>query len=127
MLSVLYRGAMRTMMVTGDYHHTAIAVARGSGMIPGDSRIVIIQCQVEFKPASRSPAIPSALKAPKPPSLTSVTPRRAVSFHISKGEQEGGCTGLRFLLDNGDAFEDGDGLRALTSIAQVTKHSKSAS
>ena len=108
-------------MVTGDYHHTAIAVARGSGMIPGDSRVVIIQCQAEFKPASRGPSIPSALKGPRPASLTPAISRRAVSFHIGHGDERG-CTGLRFLLDNGDAFEDGDALRALTSIAQVTTH-----
>ena len=34
-------------MVTGDYHHTAIAVARGAGMIPKGSPMLIIQAQSE--------------------------------------------------------------------------------
>ncbi len=115
------RGAIRTMMVTGDYHHTAIAVARGSGMIPNDHRVLMIQSQAEFRPSARNPGFKtSALKAPRPASHTSPSPKRTVSFHISKGSEQGRtCEGLRFLLDNGDAFEDGDALRALTSIAQV--------
>ena len=110
------RGAIRTMMVTGDYHHTAIAVARGAGMIPGDSRVVIIQSQTEIRPS----CMHSALKCNKSAANTPLTAKRAVSFHISKAsEQERTCEGLKFLLDNGDAFEDGDALSALTSIAQV--------
>ena len=35
------------MMVTGDYHHTAIAVARGAGMIPKGNPMLIIQAQSE--------------------------------------------------------------------------------
>ncbi|DBA96365.1 TPA: hypothetical protein ACH3X3_002538 [Trebouxia sp. C0006] len=114
------RGAIRTMMVTGDYHHTAIAVARGAGMIPGDSRVVIIQSQTEIRPSCRHPAcMHSALKCSKSAANNPLTPKRAVSFHISKAnEQERTCEGLKFLLDNGDAFEDGDALSALTSIAQ---------
>lgn len=34
-------------MVTGDYHHTAIAVARGAGMIPKGSPMLIIQAKSE--------------------------------------------------------------------------------
>ncbi len=109
------------MMVTGDYHQTAIAVARGAGMIPGDSRVVIIQSQTEIRPSCRHPGcMHSALKCNKSAANTLLTPKRAVSFHISKAnEQERTCEGLKFLLDNGDAFEDGDALSALTSIAQV--------
>ncbi len=115
------RGAIRTMMVTGDYHSTAIAVARGAGMIPGDSRVVIIQSQTEIRPSCRhTGCMHSALKCNKSAVNTPLTPKRAVSFHISKAnEQERTCEGLKFLLDNGDAFEDGDALSALTSIAQV--------
>lgn len=35
------------MMVTGDYHHTAIAVARGAGMIPKGNPMLIIQAKSE--------------------------------------------------------------------------------
>ena len=118
---MICRGAIRTMMVTGDYHQTAIAVARGAGMIPGDSRVVIIQSQTEIRPSCKHPGcMHSALKCSKSAANTPLTPKRAVSFHISKAnEQERTCEGLKFLLDNGDAFEDGDALSALTSIAQV--------
>ena len=37
------RAGLRTLMATGDYHHTALAVARGSGMIPPKGQVVIIQ------------------------------------------------------------------------------------
>ena len=61
-----YRGSIRTMMVTGDYHHTALAVARGVGMTPMDAPLVIIQSQAEFRSISKgSVAMPSALKSPR--------------------------------------------------------------
>ena len=41
------RGGIRTMMVTGNYHHTAIAVARGLGIVPQGGQLVIIQAKSE--------------------------------------------------------------------------------
>ena len=38
-------------MVTGDYHHTAIAVAKGAGMIRPHSKLVIIQAASEASAA----------------------------------------------------------------------------
>ncbi|KAL0036849.1 hypothetical protein WJX77_002108 [Trebouxia sp. C0004] len=35
-------GGIRTMMITGDYHHTAIAVAKGVGMVQPGSEVVVI-------------------------------------------------------------------------------------
>ncbi|DBA98830.1 TPA: hypothetical protein ACH3X1_014592 [Trebouxia sp. C0004] len=35
-------GGIRTMMITGDYHHTAIAVARDVGMLSTDAQMIII-------------------------------------------------------------------------------------
>ena len=48
------RGGIRCLMVTGDYVHTAIAVARGVGMVRPDSHLVIIQSKAELddKPGS---------------------------------------------------------------------------
>ena len=107
-------------MVTGDYHHTALAVAKGVGMVPPEMPLVIIQSQTEFRIIrSSSVAMPSALKSPKGSTAPS---RRGVSFRIKEQPdkieepQEGQ---LRFQLDNGDAFQGGDALRAFTSIAQV--------
>ena len=42
-------------MVTGDYQHTAIAVARGTGMLPPDGQLVIIQARSELHSTSDSP------------------------------------------------------------------------
>lgn len=50
------RGAMRTMMITGDYHHTAIAVAKSAGMIPRGGKLVIIQAASEAAPAAAEPS-----------------------------------------------------------------------
>ena len=36
------RGGIRTMMITGDYHHTAIAVARAVGMVQPQGQVVVI-------------------------------------------------------------------------------------
>lgn len=33
------------LMATGDYHHTAVAVARGVGMVPLNSHVIIIQTE----------------------------------------------------------------------------------
>ncbi len=38
----LCRGGLRTVMITGDYHHTAVAVARSVGMVQPDGRVVVI-------------------------------------------------------------------------------------
>ena len=39
-------------MATGDYHHTALAVARGVGMVPPHSQVIIIQAGQETQPSS---------------------------------------------------------------------------
>ena len=36
------RGGLRTVMITGDYHHTAVSVAKDLGMVKPDSRVVVI-------------------------------------------------------------------------------------
>ncbi len=47
---------MRTMMITGDYHHTAIAVAKGAGMVAPAGKLVIIQAASEASPAAAEPS-----------------------------------------------------------------------
>ena len=48
------------MMLTGDYHQTAIAAARGVGMLPSDSQMIIVQARSELRriaqPPSHAPA-----------------------------------------------------------------------
>ncbi len=46
---------MRTMMITGDYHHTAIAVAKGAGMVPPAGKLVITQAASEASSAAADP------------------------------------------------------------------------
>lgn len=43
---------MRILMATGDYHHTALAVARGVGMLSPQAQVIIIQAEKETKPSS---------------------------------------------------------------------------
>lgn len=72
-------------MATGDYHYTALAVARGVGMIPRQGKVIIIQKEVEARPADQNiltqadkAVCPSHLNskagsvAPKPSSFRSV-------------------------------------------------------
>lgn len=49
------RGGLRTLMVTGNYHHTAIAVARGVGMVPPGGPLIIIQSRAELQSATKPP------------------------------------------------------------------------
>ncbi len=48
-LPVFGRGSIRTMMLTGDYHQTAIAAARGVGILPSDSQLIIVQARSELQ------------------------------------------------------------------------------
>ncbi|DBA88976.1 TPA: hypothetical protein ACH3X2_000200 [Trebouxia sp. C0005] len=51
-------GGMRTMMITGDYHHTAIAVAKHVGMIKPQGQVVVIDTVAQAESAAVAP--PSA-------------------------------------------------------------------
>ncbi|KAL0023496.1 hypothetical protein WJX79_002152 [Trebouxia sp. C0005] len=43
-------GGIRTMMITGDYHHTAIAVARDVGMLSTDAKMIIVDIARSVQP-----------------------------------------------------------------------------
>ena len=121
------------MMVTGDYHLTAVAVARGVGMVKPDTQVVIIQSKAEMHALQAyTKPITSALKQ------QSHTPHRhrSVSFRMrnnvmfeaqstslttEQSSSEQGCEDLRFSLCTGDAYQGSDGLSTLASIAQVGK------
>ncbi len=85
------------MMVTGDYHHTAIAVARGVGMVPQGGQLVIIQAKSEKQVLPRMPSrVPPALGTSRPPAKPyqpgstslSGSPQRAASpLLVSPSEQ----------------------------------------
>ena len=44
------------MMLTGDYHQTAIAAARGVGMLPSDSQLIIVQARSELQSMAQPPS-----------------------------------------------------------------------
>ena len=53
-------------MVTGDYHHTAIAVARAVGMVPKQSPMLIIQAKSEQSNQSMSNHLSTAMQQAEP-------------------------------------------------------------
>lgn len=107
---------MKTLMATGDYHHTALAVARGVGMVPPQGQVIIIQNAAEVRVAHlyrKHSAIRSAAPTPRG------RPARQISFAPDMVEtRESEYQGLVFRVDNGNAVQD-DALEALTAIAQV--------
>ena len=66
------RGAMRTLMVTGDYHYTATSVARQVGMVPANGKIMLIQAESEFAESSMSESKRGAQPVSSLPALNSV-------------------------------------------------------
>ncbi|DBA65621.1 TPA: hypothetical protein ACH3X2_002681 [Trebouxia sp. C0005] len=64
------QGGLRLVMVTGDYLYTALAVARGVGMVPKESRVVVIQTHAEHRGSSaiaarHKPNLPDVPETPK--------------------------------------------------------------
>lgn len=107
------RAGLRTLMATGDYHHTALAVARGTGMIPPQGQVVIIQKQFETNRAMAA-STPSALRAGAPRRAP-----KAVAFpHDLCQTSDRAHQGLLFELDSG-ASTQADALQLLTAVAQV--------
>ena len=74
------RGGIRTMIVTGDHHHTAIATARDVGMISMKAQIIVIDTVIPPHPLA-SPAV-SAHTTPAQSarnSLDQQTPQRSAA------------------------------------------------
>lgn len=64
-------------MVTGDYYHTAIAVAKNVGMVPSTSRLIIIQTQDKCRGTSARKPQPTA----KAPTKTTTGNLAALTWH----------------------------------------------
>ncbi|DBB14077.1 TPA: hypothetical protein ACH3X3_001037 [Trebouxia sp. C0006] len=93
------QGGLRLMMVTGDYYHTALAVARGVGMVPKESRVVVIQTRAEHrgssaKAAKRKPDLPDVSEVPK---RMHRPVARAVSFAVPKAFSDSSEDDMRSL------------------------------
>ena len=105
-------------MATGDYHHTALAVAWGVGMVPPGGQVIIIQNAAEVRVAHlhhKHSVLKSAASTPRG------RPARQISFAPDMVEtRESEYQGLVFRVDNGNAVQD-DALEALTAIAQVVE------
>lgn len=111
-------------MSTGDYHHTALAVARGVGMVPPQGQVIIIQTELETRSSAPSSRSPAAKASEKPPHRLARHLSRSVSFAehlVVSRERE--HQGLIFHVDNGNAAHD-DALQALAAIAQVCKYNQ---
>ena len=70
------RGGIRAMMITGDYHHTAIAVARAVGMIKPQAQMVVID-------TIGQPELHSELSAMRSPHDASAMASPTLSPHVS--------------------------------------------
>ena len=121
-------------MATGDYHHTALAVARSVGMVPPQGRVVIIHkalgaSQLKLAESQSRLSLASARAVNRPPGSSS-----SVSFAqhpvaqakaLSEAEPvESAHQGLLFEAGSTSAGQH-DALQALTSIAQVVLRSTS--
>lgn len=107
-------------MATGDYHHTALAAARGVGMVPPQGQVVIIQAKSEMK--RELTRRPSAIKRDEHDALSHAAGHamRSVAFAdplAASGNSE--HQGLVFHVENGNAQQD-DASQALAAIAQVS-------
>lgn len=106
------------MMVTGDYHHTAIAVAKGAGMIRPHGKLVIIQAASEASAADAH--LKSAQKHPKaamPSSSTSTQPP-----HVTFDDLERRLTALASLQHSTITEDSHEGLRCAVPPVQQTQH-----
>ena len=109
-------------MATGDYHLTALAVARGVGMVPPQKQVIVIQTEAETRPAAIASKASTLKATDKSPQTGRAAKRisRAVSFAenlVKSKERE--HQGLVFHVDNGSVAQD-DALQALTAIAEVS-------
>jgi len=67
------------MMITGDYHHTAIAVARGAGMLPTGAKLVIIEAAPQAPAEAAQPSkMRSALKGDLAHAIACAAPLRVL-------------------------------------------------
>ena len=104
-------------MVTGDYHHTAIAVGRLVGMIPGGSPIVILQAKSELGRQS-----PQSSSTAQTAILNSNLPRPGIQTITAGHDSSESGDHLVSILDIGVNSEDVTFTEALTAIAQVISH-----
>ncbi len=113
------------MTITGDYQHTAIAVARGVGMIAMDSQVVVMEAKSE-RAHSASASVPLAQHTaplPKPGTTLQYPGGKTGSSscqHFGGKTGSSSCQHLMFTLDRGGVCEEVDPHTAITTIAQVS-------
>ena len=96
------------MMITGDYHHTALAVARDVGMLKPLDSVVII----DVATASQQPANPSLL-SPQPVG-SALSPHALASSRVSQQ-----TLAARSACDSGHCHSHGDEQRVALTAAPV--------
>ena len=103
-------------MVTGDYHHTAIAVAKGAGMIRPHSKLVIIQAASEASAAGAH--LTSMQKHPLAAASCLSTSREPP--HVTFGELERRLTALASLQHSAVTIDSHHGVPcALPPVGQA--------
>ncbi len=87
------------MMITGDYQHTAIAVARGVGMIAVVSQVIVMEAKSE-RARSASASVPAA-------QYTAPIPKPGSALQAPGGKTgSSSCQHLMFTLDRGGVCEE---------------------
>ena len=100
-------------MATGDYHHTALAVAQAVGMVPAQGQgVVVIQKDAKLPSCE---AKPSALQAAD---RFSHNVMRARSLTPSSSRNTSKFQGLLFHMDSGSHTQH-NALQLLTATAEV--------
>ena len=105
-------------MVTGDYHYTAVAVAKGAGMIRPHGKLVIIQAASEASAADAF--LKSVPKHPKAAVSCFSTPGQ--SQHVTFGDLERRLAALASLQHSAITEESHQGGPCALPPVQMTEH-----
>lgn len=82
------RGGMRTVMITGDHHNTAIAVAKDVGMVRSEENLLLIDTTTQAKPLPSAQPLASGQAANMHEPLMSAKSR--VRFDLDSGQAQAG-------------------------------------
>ena len=82
---MLCRGGIRTIMITGDYPHAALVVAKDVGMLKPEGQVVVINA-IDHPRAASEPHVQQSFRMPSPPPAHSVDLRHDITYkyrHVS--------------------------------------------
>ncbi len=82
------RGGMRTVMITGCHHTTAIAVAKDVGMVKPEADLLLIDTTAQARPCPSAQPLASGQAVDMHEPLTS--PKSPVRFDLDSGQAQAG-------------------------------------